>query len=120
MKTTGASRSLRARSNAVAATDPWAGTEVEQTFPSLAEQFNRAMEQHRESPSSVNAWGFNHHVVNVMWSDLSGISDNWDQEIFFILDIADGVADGMANEPRPDLVQFVTVQELSAIYIESH
>jgi hypothetical protein len=31
-------------------------------------------------------------------------------------DIADGVAGGVANEPRPDLVQFVTMQELSAIY----
>ena len=96
--------------------DPWAGTEVELTFPSLAEQFNRAMELHQQSPGSVNAWGFNHHVVNVMWADLSGISDNWEQEILFILDIADGVADGVANEPRPDLVQFVTMQELSAIY----
>jgi len=26
------------------------------------------------------------------------------------------VTDGVANEPRPDLVQFVTMQELSAIY----
>jgi hypothetical protein len=96
--------------------NPWAGTEVELMFPSLAEQFNKAMEQHQETPSSINAWGFNHHVVNVMWSDLSGMSDNWEQETYFILDIADGVADGAANAPRPDLVQFVTMQELSAIY----
>ena len=26
------------------------------------------------------------------------------------------VTDGVANEPRPDLVQFVTMQEPSAIY----
>jgi len=96
--------------------DPWVGNEVERTFPSLAEQFNSAMEQHQEAPGSVNAWGFNHHVVNVMWSNLSGISDNWEQEISFILDIADGVADGVVNEPRPDLVQFVTMQKLSSIY----
>jgi hypothetical protein len=32
------------------------------------------------------------------------------------LDIADGVVDGVANEPWLDLVQFVTMQELSAIY----
>jgi hypothetical protein len=96
--------------------DPWAGTQVERIFSSLAQQFNRAMERHQENPDSINAWGFNHHVVNVMWTDFSGISDNWNQEILFILDIADGLADGVANPPRPDRVRFVTMQELSAIY----
>jgi hypothetical protein len=97
--------------------DPWAGEEVETTFPSLADQFNTAMQRHAaESPSGVNAWGFNHHAVNVMWADLSGISDNWNREIVFLRDIADGVADGVGDEPRPDLVRFVTMQELSAIY----
>jgi hypothetical protein len=97
--------------------DPWAGTEVEQTFPSLAEQFNSAIRRHgAESPGAVNAWGFNHHVVNVLWDDFSGLSDNWNQEISFLRDIADGEADGIANEPRPDLVQFVTMQALSEIY----
>lgn len=96
--------------------DPWSGTEVERTYPSLAEQFNQAMERHQKNPGSINAWGFNHHVVNVMWADFSGISDNWNQEISFILDIADGVADGEANPPRSNRVRFVTMQELSTIY----
>lgn len=96
---------------------PWSDTPVVLTFPSMAEQFNNAMQRHlAETPSSVNAWGFNFHVVNVMWADLSGLSDNWDKAIHFYRDIADGQADGVIDEPRPDLVQFVTMQELSDIY----
>jgi len=97
--------------------DPWTNKKVEHVLPSLAEQFNNAINRHiMETPYSVNVWGFDHHVVNVMWTDLTGLSDNWDKEILFLKDIADGVADGIANEPRPDLVQFVTMQELSNIY----
>jgi hypothetical protein len=97
--------------------NPWTGPPVTDTFPSLADQFNQAMQRHMtETPTSVNAWGFNHHIVNVMSADLSGLSDNWGKAIVFMGDIADGVADGVINEPRPDLVQFVTMQELSEIY----
>jgi hypothetical protein len=97
--------------------DPWSGTSTAFDFPSLAEQFNNAMQRHlTETPAAVNAWGFDHHVVNVMWADLSGLSDNWDRASSFMLDIADGVADGVAGEPRPDLVQFVTMQELAGIF----
>lgn len=97
--------------------DPWIGAEAEFLFPSLAEQFNQAMRTHLEdSPAEINAWGFNHHVVNVLWADLSGVSDNWDQEIAFLLDISDGVADGVIEAARPERVRFVTMQELSAIF----
>jgi hypothetical protein len=97
--------------------DPWAGEERMFEFPSLADQFNSSMRRHsEESPAAVNAWGFNHHVVNVMWADFTGLSDNWDQEVDFLRDIADGEADGVINPPRSELVQFVTMQELSAIY----
>ena len=97
--------------------DPWATEAYTVTHPSLAEQFNTAIHRHlTETPMSINAWGFNHHVVNVMWADLSGLSDNWDWEIAFLRDIADGRADREANEPRPDLVQFVTMHRLSRIY----
>jgi hypothetical protein len=100
--------------------DPWTGLPVPIFFPSLAEQLNNAMHQHlTETPESVNAWGFNHHVVNVMRADLDGLGDNWDKEAFFIRDIADGVADGVPNRPRPDLIRFVTMQELSNIYNRS-
>lgn len=47
-----------------------------------------------------------------MWADLSGLSDNWAMALMFMQDIADGVA----GEPRPDLVRFVTMQELSTVY----
>jgi hypothetical protein len=101
--------------------DPWTGEQVTVELPSLAEQFNNAMRRHLvETPSCVNAWGFNHHVVNVMWADLTGLSDNWDREISFVRDIADGVADGVIDSPRPDLVQFVSMQELSAVYDHRH
>ena len=97
--------------------DPWTDKELEHVLPSLAEQFNNAMNRHIiETPYSENVWGFDHHVVNVMWTDLKGLSDNWDKEILFLKDIADGVADGIANDPRPDLVKFVTMQELSNIF----
>ena len=97
--------------------DPWANGSAMAEFPSLAEQFNSAMQRHlSETPNSVNAWGFDHHIVNVMWADLSGLSDNWDRAIAFMRDIADGEANGVAHEPRPDLVQFVTMQALSATY----
>jgi len=97
--------------------DPWTDKELEHVLPSLAEQFNNAMNRHIiETPYSENVWGFDHHVVNVMWTDLTGLSDNWDKEILFLKDIADGVADGIANDPRPDLVKFVTMQELSNIF----
>jgi hypothetical protein len=97
--------------------DPWSGERRELPFSSLAGQFDAALQRHlRESPESVNAWGFNHHIVNVMWADLSGLSDNWGLELLFLRDIADGAADGEVNLPRPDLVQFVTMQELSGIY----
>ena len=59
---------------------------------------------------------FDHHIVNVMWADLSGLSDNWALALMFMRDIADGAADGVAGEPRPDLVRFVTMQELGAVY----
>ncbi len=98
------------------AADPWGDTEGMVEFPSLAEQFNSAMQRHQsETPNSVNAWGFDHHILNVMWADLSGLSDNWDRALAFMRDIADGLADGVANDPRTDLVQFVTMQELAAI-----
>jgi hypothetical protein len=97
--------------------DHWCHQEEPTTFSSLAVQFNNAMHRHlTETPGTANAWGFNHHIVNVMWADLSGLSDNWDREILFLRDIADGVADGVANPPRPDLVQFVTMQRLSRVY----
>jgi hypothetical protein len=97
--------------------NPWTGVEMELAFPSLADQFNNAIRRHlHETPTSVNAWGFNHHVVNVMRADLTGLSDNWNVEIAFLLDIADGKADGVIEPPRPDLVQFVTMQELHAIF----
>ena len=97
--------------------DPWTDEKVDYMLPSLAEQFNNAINRHLiETPSLVNAWGFDHHVVNIMWTDLTGLSDNWDKEILFLKDIADGFANGVVNEPRPDLVQFVTMQELSNIF----
>ena len=97
--------------------NPWLEEERELEIASLADQFNSAMERHQnETPDSVNCWGINHHIVNVMWADLSGLSDNWQMEIDFLRDIADGTADDVTKEPRPDLVQFVTMQELSQIY----
>jgi hypothetical protein len=103
--------------HSVEQTTPWSDTPVVVTFPSMAQQFNNAMQRHMtETPGSVNAWGFDFHIVNVMWADFSGLSDNWDKAVFFMRDMADGVADGTADEPRPDLVQFVTMQELSATY----
>ena len=97
--------------------NPWLEEERELEIPSLADQFNSAIGRHQnETPDSVNCWGINHHIVNVMWADLTGLSDNWEMEIEFLKDIADGTADGIIKEPRPDLVQFVTMQELSDIY----
>ena len=96
---------------------PWSGTPIVLDVPSMAEQFNSAMQRRlNETPNAVNAWGFDFHIVNVLRADLSGLSDNWDNAVRFYRDIADGVADGVINEPRPDLVQFVTMQELSDIY----
>lgn len=78
----------------------------------MAAQFNKAMRRHQdETPHAVNAWGLDFHIVNVLRADLAGLSDNWDNTVRFYRDIADGVADGVINEPRPDLVQFVTMQE---------
>ncbi|KPL12091.1 hypothetical protein AMJ85_02050 [candidate division BRC1 bacterium SM23_51] len=100
-------------------TNLWSRQEEPAAFPSLADQFNNAMQRHlTEAPEAVNAWGFNHHIVNVMWADLSGLSDNWGWEILFLRDIADGVADGIANLPRRDLVQFITMQMLSTVYYD--
>lgn len=96
--------------------NPWEPSDHIVHMPSLASQFNSAIQQHLKTPFKVNAWGLNHHVVNVMWADLSGLSDNWDKELDFIKDIMDGTADGAINSPRPDLVRFVTMQELSKIY----
>ena len=97
--------------------NPWQPVNHVVDMPSLADQFNSAVEFHAmRTPNKVNAWGLNHHVVNVMWANLSGLSDNWDKEIDFLRDIADGVADGEIKSPRPDLVRFVTMQELSSIY----
>jgi hypothetical protein len=96
---------------------PWSDTPVLLSFPSMAGQFNNAIRRHQtETPESVNAWGFNFHIVNVLWADLSGLSDNWDQAVLFYRDVADGEADGVVEEPRPDLARFVTMQELSEIY----
>jgi hypothetical protein len=96
---------------------PWVDSTYTISLPSLAAQFNTAINRHlAESPTSANAWGLDHHVVNVMWADLSGLSDNWDRELIFLQDIADGAADGVINPPRPDLVQFVTMQRLSQIH----
>jgi hypothetical protein len=96
---------------------PWEEEDREISLPSLAGQFNSAIERHiLETHDNVNAWGILHHVVNVMWADLSGLSDNWDLELVFLRDIADGHADGVIDPPRPDLVQFVTMQELKQIY----
>jgi hypothetical protein len=98
-------------------TTPWSDAPVVLSVPSMANQFNSAMQRHLdETPRSVNAWGFNFHIVNVMRADLSGLSDNWDKAVSFYRDIADGLADGVINEPRRDLVQFVTMQGLSEIY----
>jgi hypothetical protein len=97
--------------------DPWTGEMATIDFPSLAGQFNSAMRRHRtETPAAVNAWGFNHHVVNVLSADLSGLSGNWAMGLEFMRDIADGAADGAIGTPRPDLVRFVTMQELGAVY----
>ena len=96
--------------------NPWQPSDHIVHMPSLANQFNSALQQHTMTPWRVNAWGLNHHVVNVMWTDLSGLSDNWGKEIAFLHDISDGMADGVANPPRPDLVRFVTMQDLSDIY----
>jgi hypothetical protein len=86
-------------------------------LPSQADQFNATLQRHRtDSARSVNAWGLNRHGVNVVWSDPGGLCDNWDQAIAFPCHVADGVAGGLACEPKPELVQFVTVQELSDVY----
>jgi hypothetical protein len=96
---------------------PWEDSTYTISLPSLADQFNTAVGRHvTGSPTTPNAWGLNHHVVNVMWADLSGLSDNWDRELAFLQDLADGVADGTVNPPRPDLVTFVTMQRLEQIY----
>jgi hypothetical protein len=103
--------------HSVEQTTPWSDAPVALTVPSMAEQFNNAMQRHlEETPGAVNSWGFDFHIVNVLRADLTGLSDNWDIAVRFYRDIADGAADGVINEPRPDLVQFVTMQELSAVY----
>jgi hypothetical protein len=98
--------------------DAWVTSTYTVALPSLADQFNTAMLRHlNETSRAVNAWGFDHHVTNVLSGTLSaGLSSNWQHELLFLQDIADGWADGVVNEPRRDLVQFVTMQELSAIY----
>jgi hypothetical protein len=106
----GASREREIRS-------PWSMEPITVMIPSMAERFNNSLHRHlTETPHSVNAWSFGHHIVNVLWSDFSGVSDNWDLAVSFILDIADGQADQVINAPRPDLVRFVTFQQLAEIY----
>lgn len=81
--------------------DPWTGEPVKVALPWLADQFNAAMQRHlAETPAPVDAWGFDHHVVNVMWADLSGMGDDFGRAADFMRDIADGVADGVAGEDK--------------------
>jgi hypothetical protein len=85
--------------------------------PGYFEQFNTAMLYHlTRTPAAVNVWGFNHHIVNVLSARLDGLGGNWAMALNFMRDIADGAADGVIKRPRPDLVRFVTMQQLSHVH----